>query len=142
MKTTQKCNLPQLQKIAQNIAKTLKAQDVVALSGDLGAGKTTFAQHIINTFVTDNVTSPTFNLVNLYDTNNFVIWHFDLYRLKDINEVYNLGIEDAFNNGVSIIEWPQIIKNILPQHTIHVHLEHNNEHDHRTVNIRTNNSKY
>lgn len=104
------------QKLAQNIAKLCAAGDVILLSGDLGAGKTTFASYLIDALCGSHqeVTSPTFNLVQLYDAADFTIWHFDLYRLEKFEEVYELGIEDAFDGGVSIIEWPEIAEKILP----------------------------
>lgn len=103
-----------------NLAKLITTGDVIALKGDLGAGKTTLAKYLIKhlTHQEMEVTSPTFNLVQLYDAPNFTIWHFDLYRLKSPNELIEIGLDEALSSGVSIIEWPEIAANFLPQETL------------------------
>lgn len=103
--------------LALRIAEHLSIGDVILLQGDLGSGKTTFARHLIQhvLLTPEDVTSPTFTLVHTYTNAPFPIWHFDLYRLKSAHEAYELGIEDALNDAVSIIEWPEIIEHILPQ---------------------------
>ena len=123
MKGTYKCNLDQLRDLAEEFASNINVQDVIALYGDLGTGKTTFARYFINYLIKVDVGSPTFNLVNLYDTTKFIIWHFDLYRLDNIEQVYNLGIEDALIGGVTIIEWPKIVESVLPKNTINISIE-------------------
>jgi tRNA threonylcarbamoyl adenosine modification protein YjeE len=124
-------DIDQVKLIAASVAKTLKIGDVVALKGELGSGKTKFSEFMINAILLSDtkITSPTFNIVNLYNVNSrfpsepdFNIWHFDLYRLKEKSEIHQLGIEDAFNTGISIIEWPEIIKDILPANTIYIEL--------------------
>lgn len=108
-----------------NFATGLKGGDVIALCGDLGAGKTTTAGLLINSLCKNNdiVTSPTFNLVHTYPwQNNQLIWHFDLYRLKHLEEVYDLGLDDALQHGISIIEWPEIIMPLLPPHTMIINI--------------------
>ena len=118
------------------MARSLKAGDVLCLVGDLGSGKTTFASSLISELTKENnITSPTFNLVHTYDYSQFPIWHFDLYRLTDINEVYHLGIEDAFASGLSIIEWPQIIDSILPLNAIKIKIDFAERYDSRYVSI-------
>lgn len=110
-------------KLAETIAKDVKKNTIILLYGGLGVGKTFFTNAFINYFnkienrKVEDITSPTFNIVKTYKTNNFDIFHFDLYRIKDVEELYELDIEDAFNN-VAIIEWPEIIENILPYKTI------------------------
>ena len=110
---------------AHNLAKTLKKSDIIAFTGDLGSGKTFLCREIIQYFcgININVSSPTFNLLQTYKAPNFTIYHFDLYRLKSQNEIYELGIEDAFQNDICLIEWPQIIETIIPQPIIKVNLE-------------------
>jgi len=118
-------DLNELKGWSRNLAAKLKSGDVVALCGDLGAGKTTMTGFIVNSLCgnDDIVTSPTFNLVHTYPwKNGELIWHFDLYRLKHPNEVYELGLEDALQHGVSIIEWPEIIMPILPSHTLVINI--------------------
>ena len=110
-------------KLAETIAKDVKKNTIILLYGGLGVGKTFFTNVFINYFnkienrKVEDITSPTFNIFKTYKTNNFDIFHFDLYRIKDVEELYELDIEDAFNN-VAIIEWPEIIENILPYKTI------------------------
>lgn len=117
-------NLKQTEILAARIAKIVVLGDVITLSGNLGAGKTSFAQYFIKSLTNEEieVTSPTFNLLHLYKTLTLEIWHFDLYRLKNRDEIYELGIESAFNQGVSIIEWPEIIQTILPKDRLELNL--------------------
>ena len=111
--------------IAHKIAASLKAGDVIALTGDLGAGKTYLAREIIRFFCGADliVPSPTFTLLQIYKTKNFNIYHYDLYRLKAADEIYELGIEEAFDNNICLIEWPSIISHLLPESTISINLE-------------------
>jgi tRNA threonylcarbamoyladenosine biosynthesis protein TsaE len=89
--------------------------DVIALKGELGAGKTTLARAFIRARGGDEtVPSPTFTLVQLYDLPSATVWHFDLYRLRQPDEAWELGIEDAFRDGISLIEWPERLGDLLP----------------------------
>ncbi len=110
--------------IAAQFAKMLKPGDVVALHGTLGVGKTAFTRGVIQS-LTDakEVPSPTFTLLQTYDTPDFTLYHFDMYRLKSPEEAYEIGIEDAFTDGVSFIEWPQKIGSLLPKKQIDVSIE-------------------
>lgn len=110
---------------AHKFAANLKTGAIVALTGDLGAGKTFLCREIIKYFCGNNtkVTSPTFNLLQTYQTYDFIIYHFDLYRLKSPEEIYELGLEEALNNNICLIEWPEIITHILPKSLINIHLE-------------------
>ncbi|MBR2141412.1 MAG: tRNA (adenosine(37)-N6)-threonylcarbamoyltransferase complex ATPase subunit type 1 TsaE [Rickettsiales bacterium] len=115
-------------KFAENIASKTNVGDIILLNGDLGAGKTFFSNAFINYFnkiegkKNISVVSPTFNIVKTYSTKNFDIYHFDLYRIKKTEELYELDLEDAFNN-VSLIEWPNIILDLLPkQRTIDINI--------------------
>ncbi len=111
--------------IAQEILpQELKGVQLL-LKGDLGAGKTTFARKIIRylTNIEDEIVSPTFTLVQRYDAPNFEIFHFDLYRLEDKQEIYELGIDEAFENGFSIIEWPEIIDDLITKKRIELCFE-------------------
>jgi len=107
--------------IAKKIASKLSENDIVILSGDLGAGKTKFAGGILEYFGLKNeVSSPTFTIVNEYDANNKKIYHFDLYRLLDVDEFYSIGGEEYFDNGICIIEWGEKIEEILPENYIKI----------------------
>lgn len=102
--------------IAAQLAGVLSPGDVIALDGTLGAGKTAFARALINALPgpAEDVPSPTFTLVQTYTRGDLDIWHFDLYRLEDPDEAYELGIEDAFADAVSLIEWPDRLGTLLP----------------------------
>jgi tRNA threonylcarbamoyl adenosine modification protein YjeE len=96
------------QKLAQTIQPLLRKKDLVTLKGDLGTGKTEFARALLREFgVKGDVPSPTFTLLQTYETSNFLIFHFDLYRLKSGDELDELGWDDALNDGLTLVEWPE-----------------------------------
>lgn len=111
-------------RVAAALAARVRPGDVIALQGDLGAGKTTFARGFIGalTIADEVVPSPTFTLVQTYASEAGDIWHFDLYRLKRAEEAYELGIEEAFGNGISLIEWPERLGGLLPRQRLDVTL--------------------
>ena len=111
--------------IAAKLAHRVKTGDIIALYGTLGAGKTAFCRGFIHALTQKkiDVPSPTFTLLQIYDTPSFPIYHFDMYRLKSPDEAYEIGIEDAFAEGVSLIEWPEKMGKILPQKHISVMIE-------------------
>jgi tRNA threonylcarbamoyladenosine biosynthesis protein TsaE len=97
------------------LATRLRPGDVVTLDGDLGAGKTTLARAIIRHLAdTDEVPSPTFTLVQVYDAAIAPLWHFDLYRLGDADEIWELGWEEARAGGIALVEWAERLGPILP----------------------------
>ena len=105
--------------LGATLAARLKPGDVVGLKGDLGAGKTTLARAIVRAAAGDPdliVPSPTFTLVEVYDTPKGAYWHFDLYRLDDPEQVYELGWEEALAEGIVLLEWPERLGPLLPQH--------------------------
>jgi hypothetical protein len=109
-------------RLGAGIAGGLKVGDAVALWGDLGAGKTTLARAILKALgVTDDVPSPTFTLVQSYDTEPRIA-HFDLYRLKSAREMDELGFEDALVEGAVLVEWPERAPEVLPPDALHVRL--------------------
>jgi len=130
-------SLDETKNLAVKIAATVDVGDVICLEGDLGSGKTTFSQFFIKSLIgSDNeVLSPTFNLVHPYDLPDKIIYHFDLYRLKSAAEAEEIGLYDALDSGVSIIEWPQIINDILPDDRLLITLIHDN--GNRIANIET-----
>jgi tRNA threonylcarbamoyl adenosine modification protein YjeE len=111
------------QMLGARIAGALRPGDTVALSGDLGAGKTTLARAILASLgVTEAVPSPTFTLVQSYDTPHLSVSHYDLYRLKSEGEMDELGLEDALELGAALIEWPERAGNRLPRERLTVTL--------------------
>ena len=105
--------------LGATLAVRLKPGDVVGLKGDLGAGKTTLARAVVRAAAGDPeliVPSPTFTLVEVYDTPRGSFWHFDLYRLETPEQVFELGWEEALAEGISIIEWPDRLGPLLPRH--------------------------
>ncbi|HLG44886.1 MAG TPA: tRNA (adenosine(37)-N6)-threonylcarbamoyltransferase complex ATPase subunit type 1 TsaE [Reyranella sp.] len=105
--------------LGATLAARLKPGDVVGLKGDLGAGKTTLARAIIRAAAADPaliVPSPTFTLVEVYDTPRGAYWHFDLYRLDEPQQVYELGWEEALAEGIVLLEWPERLGRLLPKH--------------------------
>ena len=114
--------------IAGEFAKTLYAPVTVALHGDLGMGKSEIARAIIQTLCGADtvVPSPTFTIVQTYETGDTRqetrISHFDLYRVKDTDELTEIGLQHAIQNDITLIEWPEIAKDFLPKNTIHIYI--------------------
>lgn len=113
---------------AARIASVAGRCDVIALKGELGSGKTTFARAFIRACGNheDEVPSPTFTLVQVYEleaSEAAAVWHFDLYRLRAPEEAWELGIEDAFGEGISLIEWPERLGALLPARRLQIALE-------------------
>lgn len=117
-------NKAEMAKLAAKIASLAKKSDVIGLNGTLGAGKSFFAASFINSLLDQEtkVTSPTFNLLYTYSTIKGEIYHFDLYRLKKEEELYNIGIEDALDNGISLIEWPILAKNLVTKNFLDIEI--------------------
>lgn len=112
--------------IASQYAQTLQDGDIVCLNGTLGAGKSVFARSIIRTLCGDPdliVPSPTFTLVQMYETPAFPIWHFDLYRLKDPEEIYEIGWDEALSDGVLLIEWSEKLEYLKPKKSHRIDVE-------------------
>ncbi len=124
---------------ATNLAKILKKGDVIVLSGDLGAGKTKFVEGILNHYDLQNeISSPTFTIVNEYHNKDVDIFHFDLYRLGDIYEFENIGGEEYFEKGICIFEWGELIEDILPEDYIKISFEKDStDPDLRTLKVET-----
>lgn len=122
-------NLEDTKKLAEKIADKINLGEVITLKGTLGAGKTFFTNCFINYLMKKNnleeveVASPTFNIVKEYPLNDYSIYHFDLYRLKNKNELYELDIENCFENGITLIEWPEIAENIIYNIAIEIKIE-------------------
>lgn len=110
-------------RLGAGIADGLAAGDAVALWGDLGAGKTTLARAILRHLgVAEDVPSPTFTIVQSYDTPRLPVSHFDLYRVKQPREMQELGFDDALDQGAVLVEWPERAPEVLPPDALHVRL--------------------
>ena len=108
-------------KFAFNFASKAKVGDVIVLSGDLGSGKTKFTEGFLKFFNLDSeVSSPTFTIVNEYKNKDINIYHFDVYRLSDVDEFYAIGGDEYFSSGISLIEWGELIEDALPNDYIHI----------------------
>jgi tRNA threonylcarbamoyladenosine biosynthesis protein TsaE len=113
------------ERLGASLAKRLRPRDVVALQGGLGVGKTTLARAILRAASGDPaliVPSPTFTLVELYDTPAGVFWHFDLYRLEQPEQVFELGWEEARADGMALVEWAERLGTLLPRERLTVTL--------------------
>ena len=136
-----------LMELGCKLADYVKAGVVFSLNGKLGAGKTTLARAIIRQSckINTDIPSPTFNLVQSYETNSgFELWHLDLYRLSSLQEVLELGIEEALIEHCCIIEWPGLIEQIIPSDSVHIQLDFqyrntNSLSNQRIINIKTSN---
>ena len=129
------------EELATKFLKIIKPGNIVFLYGDIGVGKTTFIKYLINGFQKKNnletteVTSPTFNLLNEYEINNIKINHYDLFRIKTIEEVKNLGLFEDNANSITLIEWPQIIKE-KPRNLVELTFEYGKDHKKRYAKIK------
>ncbi|WP_425406870.1 tRNA (adenosine(37)-N6)-threonylcarbamoyltransferase complex ATPase subunit type 1 TsaE [Hwanghaeella sp.] len=111
--------------LGARLAPVLRPGDILALWGDLGAGKSTLARGLIQAAMGEaiEVPSPTFTLVQIYELPDYDLWHMDLYRLDDPEDVFELGVEDAFAEAVSLIEWPARMGGYLPLHRLDIRIE-------------------
>tara|TARA_X000001036_G_scaffold312822_1_gene291375 strand:+ start:114 stop:578 length:465 start_codon:yes stop_codon:yes gene_type:complete len=129
------------EELANKLLKKLKLGDVIFLYGEIGVGKTTFVRYLINGFQKENniklteVTSPTFNIINEYEINQTKINHYDLFRIKSVEETKNLGLFDNLSNSITLVEWPQIIKE-KPKNLIEFDFKYENDHQQRYVEIK------
>ena len=129
------------QKFANKILKEIKVGDVIFLYGEMGVGKTTFVKYLINELQKRNklklteVTSPTFSLLNEYQINEIKVNHYDLFRLKSADELKNLDLFADSSTTITVIEWPQIIKD-KPKKLIELTFKYANDYKKRLVQIR------
>ena len=129
------------EELAGTFLKKIKPGSCVFLYGEIGVGKTTFIRYLINQFQKLNkleiteVTSPTFNLLNEYQINDFKINHYDLFRLKSTDEMKNLDLFEDNKNAITLVEWPQIIKE-KPKSLIELFFEYGKDHKTRSVQIK------
>lgn len=129
---------------AKNLASKIKPGDVIVLNGDLGSGKTKFTEGFLEFFgLESEISSPTFTIVNEYNTNDINIFHFDVYRLSSSDEFYSIGGEDYFSSGICIIEWGNIIKDALPKDYIEISFSKSDiDENYRVLSVHTYGQKY
>ncbi len=129
--------LEETEALAKQVAEQLESGDILCLSGDLGAGKTTFSQYLCRELgVKDYVTSPTFNIMNQYE-GQYTIYHFDVYRIFDEDEMLEIGFEDfLFAKGICLIEWAEKVESFIPDHAIWMTMTLD-DHMNRCVSIKS-----
>ena len=130
--------LKETEEFGRCFADSLKPSSVVALIGPLGAGKTTLSQAIAKGLgVTETLTSPTFTIVQEYETGRLPLYHFDVYRVSDPDELFEMGFEEYLRKGgVCLIEWADLIEDMLPPDTIVINIDYGESEDQRIVDVR------
>ena len=123
--------------IAKTIIPIIKQNKVILFEGQMGAGKTTFIRYILQEMgVVDGVSSPTYSLVNEYETSLGLVYHFDCYRLESEEEAYDIGLEEYLYSGeVCFIEWPEMVASLLPSHALKITITVEADKS-RTINVR------
>lgn len=136
-------NLEETEKFGIKLGKLLKRGDILCLNGDLGAGKTTLTKSIgLGLGVDEYITSPTFALINQY-SGRIPVYHFDVYRLENAHELYDLGFDDYFyGNGVCIIEWADKIERMIPKERTVIDIEKGNNVEGRILKISGNGDRF
>lgn len=116
-------------KIGKSLGELLFEGAIVCLNGDLGAGKTTVTKSIAKALgINEDITSPTFTIVNEYNEGNILLYHFDVYRIGSSEEMYDIGFDEYIDsNGICVIEWSDIIKDILPKERLEIFLSYEDE---------------
>ena len=127
----------QTMNIAKIFAKHLTKGDTIVLTGELGSGKTKFTEGFLGYFgLEEEISSPTFNIVNEYSSDEVTVYHFDVYRLSDTEEFYEIGGEEYFEKGICLIEWGELILGALPKEFIHICFSKDEQNDEiRILNI-------
>lgn len=112
-----------------NLGQKARAGQVIALIGDLGTGKTTLTKYIAQGLgITENISSPTFTIVKEYETGRIPLYHFDVYRIGDLDELFNIGAYEYFDgNGLCVVEWADLVQDELPEDTDFIFIEYGDE---------------
>lgn len=135
MKVTTSCERD-TEQLGEQIASVLRGKEMIALFGDLGAGKTAFTRGLCTGLdIKDGVCSPTFAIVNAYQ-GKFPVYHFDMYRITDIDDLFATGFYDYIGNGVIIIEWSENIESELEPDCIRIRIEKSDNENERVFDIR------
>lgn len=122
-------NLEGLDQAAQEVLEFAQNEKFFIFEGEMGAGKTTFIKALAKALgVTEVVSSPTFSIVNEYEGNGRIIYHFDFYRIKNLQEAYDIGYEEYFySDHICLIEWPEKVAELLPEHYIKIEISASSE---------------
>ena len=133
----------QTYKLGEYLGKVLQQGDIICLTGDLGAGKTAFTKGIgIGLDIKEFITSPTYTIINEYD-GRISLFHFDVYRLEGVEEMYELGYEEYFfGDGAVVIEWADIVKDIIPQERLWITILRGKEEDTREIMFDASGERY
>jgi tRNA threonylcarbamoyladenosine biosynthesis protein TsaE len=134
-KTEKNLTEKELIEYGRTLAETLTPGSIIALTGNLGAGKTTLTRAIGEGLgVNEHITSPTFTLIHEYDSGRLPLYHFDVYRIEDVEEMEWLGYEEYFfGKGVCVVEWAEKVESLLPENTIRIQLSPGNKPDERIL---------
>jgi tRNA threonylcarbamoyladenosine biosynthesis protein TsaE len=121
--------ITELQPVCEYLKSKVEEEKIVLLSGEMGAGKTTLIKQFCQFLgIEDEVRSPTFSLVNEYESNIGPVYHFDLYRIRSVEELYDIGYEDYFFSGyLCLVEWPEMASEIIPENHISVRIRVEND---------------
>ena len=132
-------DLSALDRFAAGLLPLLQAGDFIALAGELGSGKTAFARALISRMLPPNsseeIPSPSFAILQTYETPRMPVYHFDFYRLSGVDEAVELGLDEALNNGLVLAEWPDRLENELPADRLEIHFREANDLDLRHLRI-------
>lgn len=128
----------QTEELGLKLAEELKPGTVIALIGDLGSGKTALTKALAKGLgIEEQVTSPTFTIIQEYSGGRLPLYHFDVYRLEGEEDMYELGYEDYFHgDGVCVVEWADRIKELLPKNTIYINIDYGSQENERIYNIK------
>ena len=132
-------NETETEKLGEKIGQAAKPGMVVALIGDLGTGKTTLTKSIARGLgVTETVTSPTFNIIREYKSGRIPLYHFDVYRIADPEEMFELGYEEYFyGDGICVVEWADIIEELLPEDAVVIHIDRGASEEEREYTVES-----
>ncbi len=128
-------SVEETEKFAENFSKLLTGNEIIALYGDLGAGKTSFTRGLARgLMVEDTITSPTFAIVNEY-SGNYPMYHFDMYRIENWDDLESIGFFDYINTGIIVIEWSENIEGALPSEVIKVYIDKTDNENERIIKV-------
>ena len=130
-------NEQKMQAFARKLAEEVKEGDILALVGNLGTGKTTFTKYFAEALgVKEVITSPTFNIVKEYESGRLPLYHFEVYRISDPEEMFEIGYEEYFfGTGVCVVEWADLIEELLPEKTKYIYINHGKNAQSRIVKV-------